>query len=97
MRSFWNGYIISYLNVGVFKRSYVIIVIFTSTESPMDLERIIEWVIVGILLVVGLSILGVLLDLAVGLLWFGVKLLVIVVGIMAVVRFFQYLSGGSAH
>lgn len=63
----------------------------------MNLERIIQWLIIGIVLVVGLSILGFLLDIAVGILWFVVKLLVLVFVILAVVRFFQYLSRGSAN
>jgi uncharacterized membrane protein len=67
----------------------------TLTRNPRELERIIQWVIVGIVLVVGLSILGFLLDIAVGSLWFGAKVLIILFLVMAVIRFLQYLSGGS--
>lgn len=63
----------------------------------MDLEQIVQWIIIGIVLVIGLSVLGFLLDIAVGLLGFGVKILIIVLVIVAVLRFLQYLGGSSGH
>lgn len=57
----------------------------------MDTQQLLQWFIIGIVLLIGLSIVGFLLDLAVGLLSFAVKVLLVLLVVAVGLRFFRYL------
>jgi flagellar biosynthesis protein FliQ len=55
----------------------------------MDIEKILRWIIIGVVVLIGISVLGVLIDIGAALLSFALKVLVIVLIVAVIARFFE--------
>ena len=55
----------------------------------MDIEKILQWIIIGVIVLIGASLLGVLIDIGTALLSLALKVLVIVLIVAVVARFFE--------
>ncbi|PEN13356.1 hypothetical protein CRI94_08495 [Longibacter salinarum] len=58
-----------------------------------DLSTILRWIIIGILIMIGLSVLGIIADIAVAVLGFGIKLLALVLIAVIIVKVVDRLLG----
>lgn len=61
----------------------------------MDIEKILQWIIIGVIVLIGASLLGVLIDIGTALLSFALKVLVIVLVVAVIARFFQGTRTGQ--
>lgn len=59
----------------------------------MDIEKILQWIIIGVIVLIGASLLGVLIDIGTALLSFALKVLVVVLVVAVIAR---YLKGTRA-
>jgi len=59
----------------------------------MDIEKILQWIIIGVIVLIGASLLGVLIDIGTALLSFALKVLVVVLIVAVIAR---YLKGTRA-
>jgi prepilin signal peptidase PulO-like enzyme (type II secretory pathway) len=55
----------------------------------MDIEKILRWIIIGVVVLIGASLLGVLIDIGTALLSFALKVLVVVLIAAVIARFFE--------
>lgn len=54
----------------------------------MDIDTILRWIIIGVVLLIGASVLGLLIDIGTALLWLALKVLVVVLIVAVAVRLF---------